>query len=71
MLINFRYEQKYLPKVSCSNFFHDPIFSHYDGLDSHKGSQDCYHDGQDIHQGSQNRNSMPNFIGFKSVVQGI
>ena len=27
MLIYFKYEQKYLPKVSCSNFFPDPIFA--------------------------------------------
>ena len=27
MLIYFKYEQKYLSKVSCSNFFPDPIFA--------------------------------------------
>ena len=27
MLIYFKYDQKYLPKVSCSNFFPDPIFA--------------------------------------------
>ena len=27
MLIYFKYEQKYLSKISCSNFFPDPIFA--------------------------------------------
>ena len=27
MLIYFKYDQKYLPKVSCSNVFPDPIFA--------------------------------------------
>ena len=32
MLIYFKYEQKYLPKVSCSNIFPDPFFAVWFGI---------------------------------------